>query len=144
MRQTYKSRHQLGKQVLQEGDLFASPGGEYVYRVVGGPVCLLYDREQLPWPSCSLAWRGKQPSWRRIGPRLIPDISGKNSPCYAVERVGGDVSVKIKVLSWVELDPLLKRWWFSIGLPAVQKKEWYRTVMPPASETASDRGKERA
>ena len=133
----YKSGSRLGKELLQDGDLFASPGGLYLYRVVGGPVCLLYDREQLPWPSCSLDWRGKQPSWRRIGKRLIPDIAGKNCACYRVEIVGHEDEVVVKVLSWVELDPALKRWWYSIEMPATEKAFWATQVEPELAAEAS-------
>ena len=126
----YKSLEQLGKELLQAGDLFSSPGGQFVYQVVGGPVCLLYDREQLPWPSCSLDWRGKQPSWRRIGKRLIPDISGKHSACYVVELVGSGRPSGVKVLSWVDLAPALKQWWYSIEMPATEKEYWYRQEVP--------------
>ncbi len=127
----YKSRDCLGRELLQQGDLFASPGGEVFYRVAGGPVCLLYDREGLPWPCCSLEWRGKQPSWRRIGRRLIPDIGGKYRPCYAVEQVGGAGGLQVKVLSWVELDPLLKCWWYSIEMNASNVQHWRRQGEPP-------------
>ncbi len=131
LNQHYKSLDRLGQELLQEGDLFASPGGQFVYRVVGGPVCLLYDREQLPWPSCSLAWRGKQPSWRRVGKRLIPDLSGKNSACYVVELVSCQGAVaQVKVLSWVELSPALKKWWYSIEMPETEKEHWYQQVAP--------------
>ena len=47
------------------GKKIRSPGGSFVYEIQG-PVCILYDREQLPWPCCSLQWRGKQPSWNRL------------------------------------------------------------------------------
>ena len=56
------------------GKRLRSPGGSFLYEVQG-PVCRLYDREQLPWPSCSLQWKGKQPSWRRIGRRFVADLS---------------------------------------------------------------------
>jgi len=66
------------------GEWFRSPGGGFAYKVLG-PVCRLYDREDLPWPSCSLAWRGKQPSWNRVGIRLVPDMAASRCPSYAVE-----------------------------------------------------------
>ena len=71
--------HEYGKKIR-------SPGGSFVYEVQG-PVCRLYDREELPWPCCSLQWRGKQPSWRRIGRRFIADIAARRCPSYAVRGV---------------------------------------------------------
>ncbi|MGK7913447.1 MAG: hypothetical protein AB4050_18500 [Synechococcus sp.] len=130
LQHNYKSRRQLGSELLKDGDVFASPGGQFIYRVVGGPVCLLYDREQLPWPSCSLDWRGKQPSWRRIGKRLIPDIAGKHSACYVVELLNHKGVAEPKVLSWVQLVPELKRWWYSIEMPEVEKQKLYQQERP--------------
>lgn len=69
---------------LITGAIFHSFGGSFAYRVVG-PICRLYDREQLPWPCCRLSWRGKEPSWRRIGSRYVSDIATKGYPSYSVE-----------------------------------------------------------
>jgi len=52
--------------LLEPGSEYPSLGGQYSFRVLG-PCCRLFDREELPWPSCRLAWRSKEPSWRRIG-----------------------------------------------------------------------------
>jgi hypothetical protein len=71
------------KQIYQPGDIFFSPGCLYRYEVVGA-CCPLFDREDLPYPSCSLNWKGKQPSWRRIGRRFTPDLSAKGFECYNV------------------------------------------------------------
>ena len=130
LQSNYNSRRQLESGLLRDGDMFSSPGGQFIYRVVGGPVCLLYDRERLPWPSCSLDWRGKQPSWRRIGKRLIPDIAGKNSACYMVKLVNHEGPAEAKVLSWVQLDPELKRWWYSIEMPESEKQKLYQQERP--------------
>jgi hypothetical protein len=73
MEPTYKS-----------GQIILSPGGTHSYKIVG-VVCRLYDREQLPYPCCSLEWKGKQPSWNRIGKRLIADLGSKYQECYTVE-----------------------------------------------------------
>ena len=40
--------------------------------------------EDLPWPSCSMQWKGKQPSWNRIGRRFIPDLAASRCPSYSV------------------------------------------------------------
>ena len=50
--------------MLEQGQTFRSPGGGFSYEVIG-PCCRLYDREELPYPSCSLQWKGKQPSWKK-------------------------------------------------------------------------------
>lgn len=70
--------------VYSSGKKLRSPGGSFLY-TVQGPCCMLYDREELPWPSCSLQWRGKQPSWNRIGPRFVADISTCRFPSYSVK-----------------------------------------------------------
>ena len=69
------------------GYMFESPGAHLTYRVIG-PCCRLYDREQLPWPCCRIQWHSKEPSWRRIGPRLIADLATRQHPSYCVEIVG--------------------------------------------------------
>ena len=69
--------------MIKSGEHITSPGGNFVY-TVQGPVCWLFDRDELPWPSCSLQWRGKQPSWNRIGCRFIADIGCKRFESYAV------------------------------------------------------------
>lgn len=78
--------------LLTHGDRFSvCKGSLFVYESLG-PVCRLYDREELPWPSCSLQWRGKQPSWRREGPRYTRDLGAKNAPSYNTKLVGHKVS----------------------------------------------------
>ena len=74
------------------GDVISPKGSGFRYRVIG-PVCRLFDREELPYPSCSIYWQveevvelrasefwrvehcslapkalpgWKQPSWRRL------------------------------------------------------------------------------
>lgn len=64
------------------GDLFSvCEGSHFLYRSEG-LVCRLYDREELPWPCCSLAWKGKSPSWNRQGIRFTRDLGAKNAPSY--------------------------------------------------------------
>ncbi|ACY75741.1 conserved hypothetical protein [Cyanophage PSS2] len=98
--------------MLKSGTTFDSPGGSFNYMVLG-PVCRLYDREQLPWPSCSLIWRGKQPSWNRIGPRFVPDMATCKCPSYAV--VGIDRSSK----TWYSVVSD-----FSYRMPTSERKWW--------------------
>jgi hypothetical protein len=99
---------------LPHGTLVTSPGGHFTYRIVG-PCCRLYDRHQLPWPCCRIEWRSKEPSWRRIGKRFIPDMATRNSPSYSVEIVGGEVKVEPLVVTLypVRLSREMREWWFS-------------------------------
>lgn len=68
---------------LHNGKFKRSYGGSFVY-YIQGPCCRLYDKEELPWPSCSLQWRGKQPSWNRVGKRFVPDLACIRHPSYYV------------------------------------------------------------
>jgi hypothetical protein len=96
------------------GHTFYTPGGHFTYRVVG-PCCRLFDREELPWPCCRLEWRGKEPSWRRIGRRFVPDMSTKNSPSYCVEVLGQEQSGRTFVVTLypVKLPQAVKEWWYA-------------------------------
>lgn len=96
------------------GYLFESPGAHLTYRVIG-PCCRLYDREQLPWPCCRLQWRSKEPSWRRIGRRLIADLATRTKPSYCVEIVGQSYRSEpiIMTLYTHPLSAELKSWWHS-------------------------------
>jgi len=78
-----------------------------------GPVSRLFDREELPWPSSSLVWRGKQPSWRRIGRRLVADLSSRRSPSYSVRcwNAQGDEWYEVVTFSPVKLSQEQKNWW---------------------------------
>jgi hypothetical protein len=98
---------------LPFGQVFCSPGGHFNYRVIG-PCCRLFDREQLPWPCCRIDWRGKEPSWRRIGRRFIADISTKHSPSYWVEilELKGLQQPFVITLYWVKLLPTMQQWWY--------------------------------
>ena len=100
--------------MLDSGTTFRSPGGSFAY-VVQGPVCRLYDREQLPWPCCRLSWRGKEPSWNRVGRRYVGDLAVKNFPSYSV------IGMDRHGASWVDvvtdftyrLPDEVRRWWNS-------------------------------
>jgi hypothetical protein len=112
---------------LQYGQLIQSPGGHFIYRVIG-PCCRLFDREELPWPCCRLQWRGKEPSWRRVGKRFVADLATRNSPSYCVEVMGQDYSSQpfIMTLYSVRLSPSLKEWWYS--------KKPQPDILPPSIE----------
>lgn len=99
---------------LKPGDTFKSPGRSFEYEVIGA-CCNLFDRESLPYPSCNLQWKGKQPSWRRIGKRFIPDIASKYKECYVVRLLHTEnlPYVKIWVFTYWETPEELKRWWYS-------------------------------
>lgn len=104
------------------GHIFHSPGGHFTYRVVG-PCCRLFDREELPWPCCRLEWRGKEPSWRRIGRRFVSDMATKNSPSYCVEVLGQEYSGRpfVVTLYAVKLPRSVKEWWHLQGSRGVEK-----------------------
>ncbi|MGA0021027.1 hypothetical protein [Vulcanococcus sp.] len=100
--------------MLEPGALYDSPGGSFCYRIEG-PVCRLYDREELPWPCCRLSWRGKEPSWRRIGPRLVGDLACRRFPSYAVtgfDRYGNSWQ-QVATDFTTPLRPEVARWWYA-------------------------------
>jgi hypothetical protein len=105
---------------LAHGQTFRSPGCHFTYRVIG-PCCRLFDREELPWPCCRLQWRGKEPSWRRIGKRFVADLATKNSPSYCVEVVGQEYGGRTFVVTLyaVKLPQPVREWWYSKKTPAV-------------------------
>ena len=100
--------------MLQPGDVLQSPGGSFSYEVLG-PCCRLYDREELPWPCCRLSWRGKEPSWRRVGPRLVADMAVRRYPSYSV--IGRDrhgCTWETVATDFTSLLPReLARWWYA-------------------------------
>lgn len=98
---------------LTYGQMISSPGCHFTYRIIG-PCCRLFDREQLPWPCCRLQWRGKEPSWRRIGKRFVSDLATKGHPSYSIEIVGqGSPEPTIITLYSVNLPLPIKEWWHS-------------------------------
>ncbi len=99
---------------LDHGKWLRSPGHSFAYQVQG-PVCRLYDREELPWPSCSLAWKGKQPSWNRIGRRFVPDLAASRCPSYAVIAVDhwGNQWEQVITLYYQRLAKQQKQWWIT-------------------------------
>lgn len=97
---------------LPSGHLFFSPGAHFSYRVIG-PCCRLFDREQLPWPCCRLEWRGKEPSWRRVGRRFVVDLATRRYPSYNVEILGHPGTAPLVVtLYGEELSSDLREWWY--------------------------------
>ena len=100
--------------LLEHGSVHASPGGQYSFRVIG-PCCRLFDREELPWPCCRLAWRSKEPSWRRVGRRFVPDLASRRCPSYSVELLqpGSRPTSTLLTLFSMRLTPELQEWWYS-------------------------------
>lgn len=103
-----------GEHPWPTGYLFQSPGATFTYRVVG-PCCRLYDREQLPWPCCRLQWRSKEPSWRRVGRRLVPDMATRRYASYGVEIVGQGYRTApfVMTLYTVKLSSPSQSWWYT-------------------------------
>lgn len=124
---------------LEYGQIIASPGCHFSYRVIG-PCCQLFDREQLPWPCCRLQWRGKEPSWRRIGRQFVLDMATRGHPTYSVEildpgyaqRRGAAYSAMpvLLTLYWVNLPQPMNEWWYSDRL----KRHEGLAAEPPRSK----------
>lgn len=102
--------------IYAAGKRIRSPGGSFVYEILG-PVCRLYDREELPWPSCSLQWRGKQPSWRRVGRRFVSDLSARRCASYSVRGIDahGTEWKEVKTFYFMRLNKEEKEWWYGKG-----------------------------
>ena len=100
--------------LLDHGSIHSSIGGQFSFRVIG-PCCRLYDREELPWPCCRLSWRSKEPSWRRIGKRLVADIAAQKCPSYSVEIIqpGMKPTKTILTLFSRRLNSTMQEWWYS-------------------------------
>jgi len=97
---------------LDSGEWLHSPGSGFAYRVMG-PVCRLFDREELPWPSCSMQWQGRQPSWNRVGVRLVPDMAASRSPSYSVEGMDqwGYCWTQVLTIYYQRLSKQEQFWW---------------------------------
>ena len=100
--------------LLEPGSIHTSPGGQYSFRVIG-PCCRLFDREELPWPCCRLAWHSKEPSWRRVGRRFVPDLAARRCPSYAVELLqpGSRPTATVLTLFSMRFSRELQEWWYS-------------------------------
>jgi|14BtaG_2_1085337.scaffolds.fasta_scaffold00111_16 hypothetical protein len=99
--------------MLNTNKRIRSPGGSFVYEVQG-PACILYDRNELPWPSCSLQWKGKQPSWNRQGRRLVPDMAASRCHAYSVKAfdLWGSSWEQVLVMYDFRLTREEKDWWY--------------------------------
>ena len=99
--------------MLKIGKKIQSPGGSFVYEIQG-PVCVLYDRNELPWPCCSLVWKGKQPSWNRQGKRFVPDLAAAKCEAYWVkgEDAAGTTWEQTLVRYHERLSRQEKDWWY--------------------------------
>ena len=109
---------------LNTGKFLKSYGSSFVYQVLG-PCCRLYDKEELPWPSCSLVWKGKQPSWNRVGTRFVPDMATSRCPSYSVLAWDHHGNHWTQVIS-MYYEPCTKaerRWWVWKGPPHVTPPE---------------------
>ena len=114
--------------LLDHGSIHTSPGGQYSFRVIG-PCCKLYDREELPWPCCRLAWRSQEPSWKREGHRFVPDLASRRCPAYAVELLqsGTRPTPTVLTLFSQRFEDGLQEWWYS-AKPASMSPE---NLTPP-------------
>ena len=101
-------------QLMDHGSIHTSEGGQYSFRVIGA-CCRLFDREELPWPCSRLAWRSKEPSWRRIGSRFVADIAARRCPSYSVELIqpGSKSSSTVLTLFSKKFTPEMQEWWYS-------------------------------
>ena len=111
--------------MVEYGSRLVSPGGGFTY-TVQGPVCVLFDRDELPWPCCSLQWKGKQPSWNRIGNRLVPDLAASRCPAYFVKGVDiwGIEWEQVFTVYYQRLSKAEKHWWYFKG-PSSQRPPDY-------------------
>ena len=100
--------------LLEYGSVHTSAGGQFSFRVIG-PCCRLFDREELPWPCSRLAWKSKEPSWRRIGSRFVPDIAARRCPSYAVELLqpGSKPTETLLTLFPNRFSADMQEWWYS-------------------------------
>jgi len=100
--------------LMEHGSIHSSPGGQYSFRVIG-PCCRLFDREDLPWPCSRLTWRSKEPSWRRIGKRFVPDIAARRCPSYSVDLLhpGSKPAMTVITLFSSRFTSRMQEWWYS-------------------------------
>jgi hypothetical protein len=109
---------------LPNESIVHSPGSLFRYRIIG-PCCRLFDREQLPWPCCRIQWHSKEPSWRRIGARFVPDMAAKRYPSYSVELIGYSQPSEPMILTLYtrRLAPEVQAWWYSRRPPSLVRLE---------------------
>jgi hypothetical protein len=123
---------------LPHGFIIYSPGSQFRYRVIG-PCCRLYDREQLPWPCCRIQWHSKEPSWRRIGNRFVPDMAAKRYPSYSVELMDYNQSSEPIILTLYtrRLVEAEQAWWYMRRLPPCPRTEEDTEIQPQQSAPSS-------
>jgi len=99
---------------FKNGSVQSSYGGQYSYKVIG-PCCRLYDREELPWPCSRLAWRSKEPSWRRIGSRFVADMASRKCPSYSVQILEPGSKPVETVITFFskKFSSDIQEWWYS-------------------------------
>ena len=100
--------------LMEHGSIYPSEGGQFSFRVIG-PCCRLFDREELPWPCSRLAWRSKEPSWRRVGCRFVADIAARRCPSYSVEilQPGNKPTKTVLTLFSRRFTSDMQEWWYS-------------------------------
>lgn len=100
--------------LMDHGSIHSSLGGEFSFRVVG-PCCRLFDREELPWPCSRLAWKSKEPSWRRVGCRFVPDLAARRCPSYSVELLQPGSKPRPTVITFFSsrFSSAFQEWWYS-------------------------------
>ncbi|MEB3306587.1 MAG: hypothetical protein VKK98_00385 [Cyanobacteriota bacterium] len=120
-----------GEALLESGSEHTSLGGQFSFRVLGA-CCRLFDREELPWPCCRLAWRSKEPSWRRVGRRFVADLASRRCPSYSVELLqpGARPTQTVITLFPVRLSAELQEWWYSRLATSMQPEN----ASPPGGE----------
>jgi hypothetical protein len=101
--------------LLAHGSILNSPGNSFQYEIIG-PICRLYDLDQLPYPCCRLQWKGKEPSWNREGRRFVPDMATRKHASYHVKLVGGknaltDGTLEITLYWKSPLSREIAHWW---------------------------------
>ena len=120
----------ISKNFFEYGSIHSSLGGQYSYKIIG-PCCRLYDREELPWPCSRLAWRSKEPSWRRIGKRFVPDIAASKCPSYSVEvlQPGSKSTQTVITLFPKQFSRDLQEWWYSKRPGSRSEKNTYPSYL---------------
>ena len=100
--------------ILEHGSVHPSAGGHFSFRVVG-PCCRLFDREELPWPCSRIAWKSKEPSWRRVGSSFVADIAARRCPSYSVEILQpGSRAISTTLTFFSDrFTPVMQEWWYS-------------------------------
>ena len=116
----------LEDSIFNHGEVQSSIGGQFSFRIIG-PCCRLYDRNDLPWPCCRISWRSKEPSWRRIGKRFVPDIAASKCPSYSVEvlQPGSKSTQTVITLFPKQFSRDLQEWWYSKRPESRSEKNTY-------------------